>query len=273
MSIMKIQFFCPYWGSETLDFKTFLDKVRKAGYDGVEMSLPIESESREDISGLLQLSGMKFIAQHWETSTADFREHKVEFQRRLVNLVKANPLFINTQTGKDFFSFQQNAELIEIADKISQTYGVKIIHETHRGKFSFAPHITFGYLTSFPGLRLGLDISHWCNVAESWLDDQSEAINMAISRADHIHARVGFPEGPQIPDPRAPEWQGALEKHLKWWKQVIDQRSDEGWSQFTITPEFGPYPYMTILPHSRLPLANQWEVNVFMMDYLKSKLS
>ena len=271
--MMKLQFFCPYWGSETLDFKTFLDKVRKAGFDGVEMSLPMESESRRDISGLLQRSGMQLIAQHWETLTTDFGLHKVEFRQRLVNLAKANPLFINTQTGKDFFSFQQNAELIEIADKIAQTYSVKIIHETHRGKFSFAPHITFGYLTRFPGLRLGLDISHWCNVAESWLDDQSEAVNMAISRADHIHARVGYPEGPQIPDPRAPEWQEALEKHLNWWKQVINQRCDEGWSQFTITPEFGPYPYMTILPHSRLPLANQWEVNVFMMEYLKSKLS
>lgn len=270
---MKIQFFCPYWGSETLDFKTFLDKVRKAGYDGVEMSLPIEAKRKDEILGLLEQSGLQLVAQHWETLTSDFELHKVEFRQRLVNLAKANPLFINTQTGKDFFSFQQNAELIEIANKIAQTYGVKIIHETHRGKFSFAPHITFGYLTSFPGLRLGLDLSHWCNVAESWLDDQSDAVNMAISRADHIHARVGFPEGPQIPDPRAPEWQEALEKHLNWWKKVIDQRCYEGWSQFTITPEFGPYPYMTILPHSRQPLANQWEVNVFMMDYLKSKLS
>ena len=79
--MMKIQFFCPYWGSENLDFKTFLYKVRKAGYDGVEMSVPIESESREAISGLLQRSGMQLIAQRWETSTADFREHKIEFQR------------------------------------------------------------------------------------------------------------------------------------------------------------------------------------------------
>ena len=86
---MKLQFFCSYWGSETLDFKTFLEKVRKAGYDGVEMSLPMESESREDISGLLQRSGMHLIAQHWETSTADFGEHKVLHQTRWITIYAA----------------------------------------------------------------------------------------------------------------------------------------------------------------------------------------
>jgi hypothetical protein len=109
-------------------------------------------------------------------------------------------------------------------------------------------------------------------VAESWLDDQSEAISLALLRADHIHARVGFPEGPQIPDPRAPEWKEALDKHLGWWNQVIHQRRKDGWAEFTITPEFGPYPYMTILPFNKQPITNQWDVNLFMMEYLRSTL-
>ena len=84
-----------------------------------------------------------------------------------------------------------------------------------------------------------------------------------------IPARVGFPEGPQVPDPRVPEWKDALDKHVSWWTRVIDQRKKEGWEIFTITPEFGPYPYMTILPFSKMPIADQWEVNLFMMEYLK----
>lgn len=82
VSMMKIQFFCPYWGSETLDFKAFLDKVRKAGYDGVEMSLPIDAKRKDEILGLLEQSGLQLVAQHWETLTTDFRLHKVEFQQR-----------------------------------------------------------------------------------------------------------------------------------------------------------------------------------------------
>jgi sugar phosphate isomerase/epimerase len=269
---MRIKFFCPIWGSDHLDKKVFFEKVRSAGYNGVEMGLPMETEQKEEILGLIKQFDLQFIAQHWETLTADYEAHRKEYRQRLENLATGKPLFINTQTGKDFFTYEQNAGLIQIAEEVSSMYGVKIIHETHRGKFSFATHITAQFLQNIPELRLGLDISHWCNVAESWLDDQPEAIHLALSRADHIHARVGFPEGPQISDPRAPEWKEAFDKHIGWWKQVIDQRSEEGWTEFTITPEFGPYPYMTIMPFNRQPIANQWDVNMFMMKYLKSAL-
>jgi sugar phosphate isomerase/epimerase len=269
---MKIKYFCPSWGAENPDQEPFFAKVKDAGYDGVEMSLPMEPERKEKILGLIKQFDLQLVAQHWETLTADYEAHKKEYRQRLENLATASPLFINTQTGKDFFSYEQNAGLIKIANEVSSEYGIKIIHETHRGKFSFAAHVTAQFLAKMPGLRLGLDISHWCNVAESFLDDQTENVSLALSRADHIHARVGFPEGPQIPDPRAPEWKEALDKHVHWWQQVIGQRQKEGYSEFTITPEFGPYPYMTILPFSKQPITNQWEVNLFMMEYLKSVL-
>lgn len=269
---MKLKFFCPLWGSEHLDKKVFFEKIRNAGYHGVEMSLPSDKLEKDEIIDVINQHDLLLIAQHWETSTTNYEAHKSEYRKRLINLASGKPLFINSQTGKDFFTYEQNAELILIAREVSKEYGIKIIHETHRGKFSFASHITSPFLQNIPELRLGLDVSHWCNVAESWLDDQQDALNLALSRADHIHARVGFPEGPQVPDPRVPEWKEALDKHVAWWIQVINQRRIEGWREFTITPEFGPYPYMTILPFSKQPITNQWEVNIFMMEYLKSVL-
>ena len=269
---MQIKFFCPLWGSDNMPFESFLMKVKKAGYEGVEMSLPEEPERKKEILALLKQQDLQLIAQHWETATADYDLHKKEYRRRLANLASANPLFVNTQTGKDFFSFEQNAELIGIADEISNEYDVKIIHETHRGKFSFAAHIAAGYLKETSNLRITLDISHWFNVAESWLDDQQDAVNLAISKTEHIHARIGFPGGPQIPDPRVPEWKEALDRYTGWWKQVTDLRRKDGWEEFTVTPEFGPFPYMTILPFTKQPITNQWEVNRFMMDYLKKTL-
>ncbi len=269
---MKLKFFCPLWGSEHLDKKVFFEKIRNAGYHGVEMSLPSDKLEKDEIIDVINQHDLLLIAQHWETSTTNYEAHKSEYRKRLINLASGKPLFINSQTGKDFFTYEQNAELILIAREVSKEYGIKIIHETHRGKFSFASHITSPFLQNIPELRLGLDVSHWCNVAESWLDDQQDALNLALSRADHIHARVGFPEGPQVPDHRVPEWKEALDKHVAWWIQVINQRRIEGWREFTITPEFGPYPYMTILPFSKQPITNQWEVNIFMMEYLKSVL-
>jgi hypothetical protein len=39
---MGISFFCPIWGSENLDIRSFLSKVSAAGYDGVKMGLMME---------------------------------------------------------------------------------------------------------------------------------------------------------------------------------------------------------------------------------------
>lgn len=269
---MKLKFFCPVWGSEELDREIFFQKVKDAGYDGVEMSLSLDADEKNHNLELIEKYDLEFIAQHWETLTDNFHDHKVEYRQRLENLASAKPLLVNTQTGKDYFSFSQNAELIRIADEVSQKYGVKIIHETHRGKFSFAAHIMAEYLKQLPDLRIGFDVSHWCNVAETFLNDQTEAVELAMSRAEHIHGRVGFPEGPQVPDPRVPEWQEALQIHLTWWKKIIEINRKEGKEFFTITPEFGPYPYMTILPFSKQPITNQWDVNVFMKDFLKREL-
>uniref|UniRef100_UPI00404737EF hypothetical protein n=1 Tax=Mariniflexile sp. TaxID=1979402 RepID=UPI00404737EF len=103
------------------------------------------------------------------------------------------------------------------------------------------------------------------------MEDQEAAVAIAISRTEHIHARVGFPEGPQISDPRAPEWKSALNHHLLWWDKVVALKKSAHEKELTITPEFGPQPYMPVLPYSQTPLSNQWDINVFMMDLLKKR--
>ncbi|HET7898150.1 MAG TPA: sugar phosphate isomerase/epimerase, partial [Flavisolibacter sp.] len=173
---------------------------------------------------------------------------------------------------KDFFTFEQNRLLIEAASAVSRQSGVPVLHETHRNKFSFAAHITKDYLQKLPELKITLDASHWVCVAESFLEDQEEAVQLAIERTEHLHARVGYPEGPQVPDPRIAEWKPALDKHLQWWDQVIDQKKRKQ-NIVTITPEFGPYPYMVPLPGTGAPITNQWEVNVFIMELLRKRYS
>jgi len=98
----------------------------------------------------------------------------------------------------------------------------------------------------------------------------SKCMTLAIERTDHIHARVGYPEGPQVPDPRAPEWKEALDHHLQWWDAVIALKRNKQYIM-TITPEFGPYPYMVHLPYTDKPICNQWDVNLFMMQTLRTR--
>lgn len=268
---MQLLFFCPRWGQELTPWDIFLRKVKEAGYDGVECGLPLVEKEQEEILNGFAACNLKFIAQHWETIHQDFEKHCLEYEIRLKSLANAKPLFVNTQTGKDYYTFEQNEKLISIARDISRNTAVPIIHETHRGKFSFAAHITKNFLEQIPYLRITLDISHWCNTAETFLHDQAEAVELAVSRTDHIHSRVGFTEGPQITDPRAPEWDEALQFHVSCWDKVIERNKKENKKFFTITSEFGAPPYMPLLPYTRKPVADQWEVNVYMMNLLKDR--
>ncbi|MDB5221443.1 MAG: hypothetical protein JWN83_110 [Chitinophagaceae bacterium] len=267
---MSILFFCPRWGQEDTSWDIFLNRAKLSGYNGIEASLPpAEIEKAEMLAGLAKYD-LKLIGQHWETVEPDFKKHYKEFEVRLRNLAAANPLFINSQTGKDYYSFEQNNNLISLAKDVAKETGVAIIHETHRGKFSFAAHITKQYLENLPGLRITLDISHWCNTAETLLDDQREAVDLAISRTDHIHARVGFAEGPQVTDPRDPAYNDALQFHLSCWDKILKLKKADK-KEITITPEFGPYPYMMNLPFTKQPVTNQWDVNEYMMNFLRER--
>jgi len=269
---MKLQFFVPKWGSEHLSWDEFLLKAKNAGYDGIEFGVPNETIPAEldAIWELIDKHQMLAIPQHYGTYDADFNLHFDRFSAWF-ELIKPYPaLKIDSQTGKDFFTFEQNKKLIDVTLKHTQDYGIKIYHETHRNKALFAAHISKDYLQRIPGLQITLDISHWVNVAESYLEDQPEAVDIAIQRAQHVHARVGYPEGPQVPDPRVAEWQDALGHHLKWWDRIAERfkNNDE---VLTITPEFGPYPYMVHLPVSNTPISDQWEVNRYMKDLLRER--
>lgn len=268
---MRILFFCPRWGQEQIPWPVFCQHVKNAGYDGVEVGIPEDQAEKELMLHELEKHELQLIGQHWETVHPEFKVHFKEYEKRLWALAAVKPLIINTQTGKDFYSFEQNAKLITLADTIAEESGIPILHETHRGKFSFAAHITKDYLERMPDLRITLDISHWFSVAESFLQDQQEAVELAISRTDHIHSRVGFTEGPQVPDPRAPEWEESLQYHLACWDQVVTLKRKQGKEFFSCTSEFGPAPYMPMLPYGKGPVANQWEVNLYMMELLKAR--
>jgi len=101
---MTIDFFCLHWGSEHLSFAAFLEKVKNTGYKGVEMIVPIKNVFRNEIIGLLNRFELLLIARHWETIDADFERRKGNYKARLLNLARCVPVFINSQTGKDYYT-------------------------------------------------------------------------------------------------------------------------------------------------------------------------
>jgi sugar phosphate isomerase/epimerase len=268
---MKVSFYCTRWGQERLPWDAFFRRVREEGYDGVETALPLTQAGQEPILNGSEKYGLKLIGQHWDTVTADFAVHARELEQRLRSMLHARAVLITSHTGKDFFSFEQNIQLLLISKRIAQENKVDIIHETHRGKFSFAAHITQRYLEAIPSLRLNLDISHWYTVAESYLEDQVQAIQLAVARTAHVHARIGHTQGSQVSDPRGKEWDLVLQQHLMQWDRVVERHRQLGSTDLGFTCEFGPAPYMQTFPGTDKPLSDQWEVNAFMKDLLKDR--
>lgn len=268
---MKIYFFCPRWGSEHIPWEEFCRQVSEAGYDGVETPIPLEDKGRDQISNALDRYGLRLIGQYYQSFEKDFEIHKSNFRLHLENMRMMKCMLIDAQTGKDFYSIGQNVELFTIAEQISLESGITIAHETHRNKALFAAHKFAELAEKFPGIQITADFSHWCCVSESLLEQQAEAMEIAVSKAIHIHARVGSQESPQVADPRAPEYKEAFAAHLEWWDKIVSLRQQKDARFFTITPEFGPPPYMPTIPFSEAPLASQWELNIFMMDYLRKR--
>ena len=156
--------------------------------------------------------------------------------------------------------------------KQSDASGVPIYHETHRGRMLFAAHVSRGFIDRFKELKLTLDISHWCNVHEGLLADQQISVDVALARTEHIHARIGHAEGPQVNDPRAPEWKNEVKAHFDWWDKVIERKKIEGQS-ITFLTEFGPPNYLQTLPFSSQPVADQWAINKYMMETIRKRYS
>ena len=265
-----VLFFQTDWGFEGEKI-AFIEKAKASGYDGIEVWAPRDPSQQKEISAALKKYNMKVIFLCGSNPNLPYEESLREYISYLKNTFKLNPLAVNSHTGSDFYSYEQNRAFIEQARKLSNDYGIPIYHETHRGRFSYSMPETIKYLEKNDALNLTLDISHWMVVHESLLDNRADLFDKVIHKSRHIHARVGFEEGPQVNDPTAPEWEIALKRHLAIWEAVIQKNWEEK-KTVSITTEFGPPNYMPTEPITRRPLSSQWEANVFIMKTLKDKI-
>ena len=266
----ELLFMATNWGFEgTAD--EFCAKAKKEGYNGIEIWVPGDEKGRMEIVAATQKHGLA-LGLLGGGGSKDPQKHLAEFKEGLSAGAALKPVYINCHSGKDYFTYEQNKLFIDFTTELSNKTGIPIYHETHRGRALFAGHITRNFIEKNPSLKLTLDISHWCAVHESLLWDQAEMVDLALSRTHHIHARVGHAEGPQVSDPRAPEWQDAVKAHLDWWDKVVERKKKNG-ERMTILTEFGPPDYMWTLPYTRQPLSDQWAINVHMMNILRKRYS
>jgi len=268
---MKIKWLCTLWGMNQPTLDDNLRVIKDAGFEGVEMKVPDDCAGRNSLGVLLNENGLDLVAQvRAEGATVDAQIESLK--KGLGEVAELNPLFVNAHCGKDFWHFKENRRVIASAQSFAAERGIKVLHETHRGRATFCTTATMDIIEAVPEMRFTADFSHWCCVHNSLLQDQCEAVSRVIERADYIHARIGCATSPQITDPRAPEWKDAVDAHIRWWEKIAEHHKKNHAEYLPICSEFGPPQYMVTLPFTVKPIADAWEINCYMKDMLKERL-
>lgn len=258
------------WGMSG-GWEEILSSIADAGYAGVESPPPLPEDAAR-FNELLHRYSLHYVAMIF-TGGSTAEEHLNTFAEQAAYAAQFSPLLVNAHSSRDCFGFEDQVRFFRGALDIERSLGIRVGHETHRGRAMFTPWGTAALLQELPDLRITADFSHWVCVCESLLEDHAEQMAIAISRTIHIHARVGYSEGPQVPHPAAPEYAEELTAHESWWRRIADISKEQG-RRLTVTTEFGPADsgYMHRLPFTAVPVADLWQICLWMKERIESAL-
>jgi len=219
-------------GKNTLE--ECFQQVRNVNFNGVELPIGVameEGKSRFQAErGNLDFLAMIFTDgactpynrgfKNFTNSNPDYYlpvdKHITIFKEQVEECLKWNVFKINCHGGNDYWNVKDADKFFNAVLPWIDQVPVPITFETHRGRWLYSPWSTKDYVPQFDGkLKLCADYSHFVNVAEIHpsakpIMDCFDILNPFVH---HIHARVGFEEGPQVNDPRAPEWDSYVNSH------------------------------------------------------------
>ncbi|CAH1195658.1 hypothetical protein PAECIP111891_00717 [Paenibacillus allorhizoplanae] len=244
-----------------------LEQIGEAGYYGVEYTPPSDVKDDRQFRKDLDAMNLSFIAQVVTRGP----NHIQSFREQVLRAAELRPELINSHSAADRMSADEQLRFFEAAIRVEQEIGIPIAHETHRGRAFFTPWQTAAVLKQLPELTIGADFSHWCAACESMPSPEDADVQLSLARAIHIHGRVGYPEGPQVSDPRVPEFAAHVETFISLWLTICQHRFDAGAVTMTFTPKFGPPPYMPVLPFTQQPVSDLWAVNLWMFQTFKKR--
>ncbi len=250
---MKLLLIRHLWGVARTWEESF-PGFRELGYGGIEFAIPPAAQRRR-LRQLLARHQFRGVAQI-HTIGDDVAAHIASFRQQVELAARFEPVMINAHSGCDAWNEDAATRYFAAALEIENRLGIRVAHETHRGRILYNPWTTSRLLNRFPELKLCCDFSHWVCIAERLIEDQIEIIRHSATRCIHLHARVGYEQGPQVPDPRAPEYARHLAAHENWWRMIWDAQQQRGDKISTLTPEFGPPGYLHTLPFTNAPVSD-----------------
>ena len=279
---MKSNFYSSLWPHGG-DWSTAVGQAVDNRWQGVEGPLPRDVQERQRFYDQRRAHNLEWIAEICTATPASsyvpnpgksVAEHLESLQKGAEEALPWSPRFITTMGGSDAWSLAEKILFAEGLVSLSQSIGLPISLETHRARCLYNPWTTRAVLKEVPDLQLTVDFSHWCVVTERLvMNEEEDLLGQMSGHAFHIHARVGYDQGPQVPDPRAPEYEEAREAHWRWWSELLKGMAERGFATATLTPEFGPDGYLQMAPYTRTPVADLNEINTWMGQYLAEKIT
>lgn len=263
---MRLDLFKTVWGhTGTVEEAAVL--AVDAGFVGIEAPAPEAPDNAELLAATLASHGLDYIAEictaggYVPDRQATPEDHLASLEAKIKRSLPLNPRFCNVMGGCDAWPLDVQIGFFRRAQDLADRYDVMCSFETHRGRSFFNPWVTRDVLRAVPDLRITCDFSHWVVVCERLMDSEWETILEVAEKAHHVHSRVGYDQGPQVPHPAAPEYAEALASHERCWEAIWESQVRRGYQTSSMTPEFGPDGYLHTQPFTGMPVADLWEVN------------
>jgi len=289
---LRLSMFRSLWGvikatDGHMTFEQAIPKIKALGYEGIECGVKIAMDiGRDHFKQVLKEHNLKYIAMVFSSGPgavvpgADgdryprhpkpgrtISKHLDVFKAQVEEALELDPVLINSHSGNDYFFRKEQEEFFVRAIDFEKKNSKKpIYHETHRKRILHSPWVARELVPQFKGdLKIVADLSHFLCVAETNTEDPelTAVIEQLAPYTRHIHARVGYDHGPQVPDPRAAHWQSYVEGMMRWWTSIWKAQLAAGVAVSTVTPEHGPPNYQVCDPSWQIPLADIWEVNTW----------
>ncbi|MCT0217708.1 TIM barrel protein [Synechococcus sp. CS-1329] len=269
------------WGVEG-QRQAVIDRARRHGFDGLESNLnhPVLSgPDPEAVAAEFSAAGLALVLELVTGNgyVPDLALTPADHLRQLADQLERcrglNPLRITVISGSDSWNWADQQWFWDRALELTAAAPAPLSFETHRSRSLADPWLLHHWLERYPSLRLSADLSHWCVACERLMTPELAPIQAIADRVDHIHARVGHAQGPQVSHPMAPEHAEALAAHWACWDLFLQRARARGEPCFTLTPEFGPDGYLPTLPFTHQPVADLLEINTAMAAWLRRKLT
>jgi sugar phosphate isomerase/epimerase len=270
------------WGIDDPISPDLFDSIRQEGYHGVEVIRLAWTLDQNKLVESLNHSGLAVICQihtsggflrdgeYIYCDAYDVAVHKLSFQQQLeectelLSKVQAGG-FVNVHAGVDAWSTEEATDFLNFSlEQIAKLDFFMVTFETHRQRLFGSPFQTRELLKlPLENLKLNADLSHWYCACERVFDAKQgrdatwwpALVAQVAERCHYIHARLGWAQGPQMADPSAPECESERILQLEVWKTLLKTMKHRGEPCY-MSPEYGPAPYLPVLPHTQKPVAS-----------------